>query len=457
MVVLVNSFRNFAKYIAIFFVSVIITSLFWNLTQFLLLKDVSYADDYDYVVYLDAAKTVIVKDGLTGRIAFAGHNFSQIINSLLRKDGLKIFLKAGEYNVSTNIVLQNMRGVKIVGSSAETTKLNLNGNFLVICGDRWEKSQNNHVEGLTLENGCILVENSFMTTVKNCIFVNSNYGIVLLNTNSWTECTIIENCYFIDVKRGIIFRSAINNGTRSYASTEIRRVYFELKREGAVGLHVEPKADFNEGLIQNVRFWMGKPRDKNQTGMLIEGSMLNTVMQDVVFESFAAFPQNIYGIVLGKDSEPPIIGQSVTFLGNLTLRISNPYSKWIYGSSGSFKMENIPIFVGTRNTYGAPQEIGQTPHLSLALNSLSLKVKVEGSLSADETIYVRLGFKFIDDSLSKKLEISFNETGTKWLSYDDWLEIWPSRTIILTIIVEAKTTAQSTNAKVVVSVYGQYG
>jgi len=448
--------KSFTKYAVIFSFAVIVTLLIWNLNQLLLFKDVSSAEDYDYIVYMDSAKMIIVKNGTTGRIDFTGWNFSQIIHYLLRGDGLKIFLKGGEYSASTDVILKNLKGVKIIGEGAVRTKLKLNGHSLIIRGEHWEDSQNNHIEGITLENGGIIIENSFMTTIENCIFADSDDGIILFNTNSWTECTLIENCYFIDVKRGIVFRTAIGNGTRSYASTEIRRVYFELRREGAIGIHVEPKADFNEGLIQNVRFWMGNTVEKNQTGMLIEGSMLNTLLQDLVFESFAVFPQNICGVVLGKDSDPPIIGQGVAFLGNLTSSISNPYYKWIYGSGGAFKIENMPVSLGFNNVYGKPQEIGQVPHLFLAISPLSLKVQVEGSLSTNETVCVRLRFKFIDDSLSEHLEIIFEETGTKWLSYDDWLSIWPSRTIISSIIVDAKTTAYASNAKVTVSIYGQY-
>jgi hypothetical protein len=220
---------------------------------------------------------------------------------------------------------------------------------------------------------------------------------------------------------------------------------------------VEPEADFNEGLIQNVRIWMGGVVEHNQMGILVEGSMLNTLMQNVVFESFANYPQNIYGIALGKDSDPPILGYGVVFCGNLTGRIYNPHGKWLYGSSGSFKIENIAVPLGVNNAYGELQEIGAVPHVSLSISSLNVKVQVKGNFSTEETVYVRLRFKFIDDSFSKHLEISFNEAGTKWLSSDDWLDIWPTRTIISSLVVDAKTTAYASNVTVIVSAYGQYG
>jgi len=453
MVLLLDSFRNFAKYLAVFLTAVIITSLFWNLTQFLSFRDVSYTEDYDYIVYLDTAKTVIVKNGVTGRIAFTGWNFSQIMSYLLRDDGLKIFIKKADYNISSNILWKNLKGVKIISDGA---RLNLNGNHLIIRGDFWENSQHNSIEGLTVINGSIILENSFMTSIQSCTFMDAEEGIVLLNTNSWTECTKIEDCYFENIRRSIVFKTPSGNGTSSYANTEIKRCYFKLVRENSVGIHVEPFSDFNEGLIQNVRIWMGEASEFSQTGILVEGSMLNTVIQNVIFESFARSPQNVYGIALGPNCDPPLFGQGLVFCGNLTSGIHNPNGKWLYGSGGSFKLENITISLGLNNVYGTFQEVGSVPYLYLALGSLNVKVKVEGNFSEEEIVYVRFKFKFIDGSFSKQLEISFNETGTLWLSQDDWLDIWPSRTIISSLVVDAKTTASASSATVTVSVYGQY-
>lgn len=449
-----SSLKGFAKYAAFFLATIVLLSLlFWIFNQISFLKSISQVEDYDYIVYADAAN-IKVKNGTTGLVDFVGDELSQVLNLILKNDGLKVFIKAAEYNVSSSIWIQDLTGIKIFSNGA---RLNLNGNSLIIKGDSWEHSKHNSIEGLTIVNGSVFVENSFMTTIKDCVFTDSFDGIVLSNTNGWTECTVIERCYFINVQRGIVFRTPIDNGTKSYANTEIRGAYFELKKDGSIAIHVEPHADFNEGLIQNVRVWMGGVVEHNQIGILVEGSMLNTLMQDVVFESFANDPQSIYGVAVGKDSDPPILGQGVVFCGNLTSPIYNPYGKWLYGSGGSFKIGNIAVPLGINNVYGEPQEIGAVPHLSLALNALNVKVHVEGNFSAEETVYVRLRFKFVDDSFSKHLEINFNETSTKWLSSDDWLEIWPTRTIISSLVVDAKTTAYTSNVTVVVSVYGQYG
>lgn len=447
------SLKALAKYAVVFLAAVIISSLFWNISQFLFFRGISHVEDYDYIVYIDGG-WVKVKNGGTGQIDFSGRNFSQIMSYLLIKDGLKIFIKEAEYNVSTDIVLRNLKDVKISSNGA---KINLNSNFFIIRGDHWENSAFINIEGLKIMNGDLIVENSFMANIKGCTFMDSENGIVLSNTNGWTECTKVEDCYFVNVKRGIVFKTPAKNGTRSYANTEIKRCYFELKRENSVGIHVEPSADFNEGLVQNVRFWMGGVSERNQTGVLVEGGMLNTLLQDVVFESFACSPQNIFGMELGAFCEPPILGQGIVFCGNLTKNIYNPHYKWVYGVGGSFKVENVSIPLGVNNSYGSSQEIGLIAHLFLPVSSFNVKVYVDGQFSPEEIVTVQFRLRFLDDVLSKRLEIVFRNATVTWLDHDDLLTIWPTRNVISSLIVEAKTNEASSNVNVSVSVYGQYG
>ncbi len=445
--------KNFTKYAAIFIIGVIISSIFWNLNQFLLFKNISYREDYDFVIFLDV-KEVKVKNGTTGQIDFVGEDLSQAMDYALKNNGLKIFIKKAEYNVSKNIILKNPESVKLVSNNAE---INLKGNSFIIKGDCWENSKHFSIEGLTIINGSLIIENSFMTTIKDCIFMDSEDAITLLNTNGWTECTKIEDCYFKNVKRGIVFKTPTGNGTRSYANTEIKRCYFELMKENSVGIQVEPVSDFNEGLIQNVRVWMGGISEQNQTGLLVEGSMLNTLMQDTVFESFANNPKNIYGIHLGPGGECPILGHGIVFCGNLTEKIHNPFKRWLYSVGGSFKVENVSISLGLDNGYGAYQEIGLVTHLSLPIYSLNVKAQINGQFSTQETIVIRFRLKLLDDSLSEDLEITFRNATTIWLDHDDWLKIWPNRNIIQSLIMDAKTTESASKVTVAVSVYGQYG
>jgi hypothetical protein len=451
-VVLLVSVKECARYAVVFVAAVIISSLFWNLNQFLLFRNLSYVEDYDYVVYLDD-KEIKVKSGVTGQIDFVSEDFSQLMNFTVKRDNLKIFIKAADYNVSNPVLFKNVKSLKLVSNGA---RLHLNGNFLMVKGESWDNSKHNSIEGLTIINGSVILENCFMTTIKDCTFINSEEGVVLSNTNGWTECTKIEDCYFVNVRRGIIFKSPSENGTSSYANTEIKRCYFELGIENSVGMHIEPLSNFNEGLIQNVRFWMGED-GYNQTGILLEGSMLNTLMQDIVFESFADSPQSIYGIKLGPDCEPPIFGQGLIFCGNLTSSIYNPYGKWLYGAGGSFKVEDVSVPLGLNNDYGVYREIGLVRHLSLPASISNVKVRLEGEFSPGEVVTVRFRLKFIDNAFSKEVIVNFNQTETVWLNYDDILVMWPSRNIIASLIVDAKTTMNYSTVNILVSVYGKYG
>ncbi|MDW8023551.1 MAG: hypothetical protein RMJ15_07450 [Nitrososphaerota archaeon] len=445
--------RGFMRYAVVFLVGALVASLFWNLNQILLFKEVSYAEDYDYVLYLNS-KAVKVKNGTTGRIEFVGENLTHALGYVLKGDGLRVFIKRAEYNASNGLTLKNLRNVKIISNGA---RINLGGSIFAVRGDYWDKSRQVHIEGLTIFNGSLLIENSFMTTVKNCIFEESEEGIILLNTNSWTECTKIEDCYFNNVKKGIVFKTPRGNGTPSYANTEIKRCYFELTKENSIGVHVEPLSDFNEGLIQNVRVWMGGVSEINQTGLFVEGSMLNTLVQDTVFESFADNPKNIFGIHLGPEGEGPILGHGIVFCGNLTEKVYNPFKRWIYGAGGSFKVENVSIPIGVRCNYGVQREIGLVTHLSLPVYSLNVKIRVHGEFLAGETVFVRFRLKFLDSTLSESLELSFKNATVRWLSPEEWLIIWPDRNIIQSLVVDAKTLKETTNVAIFVSVYGQYG
>jgi len=50
------------------------------------------------------------------------------------------------------------------------------------------------------------------------------------------------------------------------------------------------------------------------------------------------------------------------------------------GASGSFKVVDVKVPIGSNRNYGEPVEIGSIPHLALAISSMSIKIKVEGSL-----------------------------------------------------------------------------
>jgi len=221
---------------------------------------------------------------------------------------------------------------------------------------------------------------------------------------------------------------------------------------------IESDAEFTGSLIQNVRIWMGEFDRRNQTGILAEGPMIQTLLQNVVFESLAESPINIYGIKLGEDTEPPILGRGITFepphAYNWTAEIHNPSGKWIYGSGGSFKRENANIEVGVNNKYGPNQTIDAYRD---KISDFKARIRVGGTFSDDETLTIRFTLEFIDNAISNSVEKSFNQTATLWLDDDDYFELAPAHNIIWAILAGAKTSSNSTNTTVQIDVYGTTG
>jgi hypothetical protein len=443
--------RSFLLYVAVFIAGAIVASAFWNLNQLILFRDISFEEDYDYIIYKEAEK-IVVKNGATGCIDFVESDFQKALNNIL-KDNVRVFLKNDSYDITSDIFLENLENVKILSNGA---KLNFNKKSFVIRGENYKLSRYNSIEGVSIINGSVKIENSFMVSIRRCNFIDSENGVIFLNTNGWTECSVIEDCFFINVRKCVIFKTPQDNGTESYASTEIKRCYFELVNANSVAIHVEARADFNEGLVQNIRVWMGGLCCVNQTGILVEGSMLNTLLEDTVFESFAKLPLNVYGIRLERNSEPPIFGQSLVFLGNMTNKIYNPFGKWLYGIGGAFKIENLSIPLSFNNAYGECKEITPPSYLSFSISTLNLKIQVEGNFSLNENVTLRLRLKFMDGSTSRELTKCFNSAMSIWLDHDDFLILWPTTNIISSLMIDARTNLPSSNVNIYISLYGSY-
>ena len=217
-----------------------------------------------------------------------------------------IYLNAGTYILNHDIVVSNKMNAKIVGDGATIIG---NGHKIIVSGDNYTDSQYATISGLTIINGTIRIENSFGTTISNMIFENTSTGIEFANTKSWSENTKIEDCHFINATEGIAFRTPLvgSNATGSYDSSEIDRCFFNL-RDNSVGVNVEPLAEFSDSQMQDVRMWIGQDGVTNQTGLLLDGTMTQSLLVGVVFESFTDQPNNMYAIDIGQTAKyPPII------------------------------------------------------------------------------------------------------------------------------------------------------
>jgi hypothetical protein len=411
------------------------------------LEDAANDSPYDYVVFQDG-DVCKAKNQASGYVEFTSADAALVISQAVA-EGNTVYIKPGNYTLSSDVQVYNKTNAKIISDGASITA---NGNRLIIKGDNWSRSQYNLISGLEIVNGTLRIENSFGTTVSDMAFANCSTALELVNTETWSEGTKIEDCHFVDSRESIVFRTPTGNGTGSYASTEINRCFFNII-DDSVGIIVEQLAEFSDSQLQDVRMWMGENGfTRNQTGLLVDGSMHQTLLYGVVFESFADSPDQLYAISLGETSiTPPILAGGVSFLGNWTAKIHNPFGKWISGDGAVFKQENLNIPIGLSGQYGVTQEFQLRPD---TISSFKPKIQVQGSFANNETITVRFRLEFVDNTISRSVEKSFVNRTTLWLSDDDILQLFPSQSIIWAILVDAKASSASTDAAVQVSIYG---
>jgi len=417
------------------------------INTYLILQDAENDSLYDYVIFQDG-DTCKAKNQKTGSVDIASADASIVI-SQASAEGNTIYIKLGNYTLNSDAQVCNKENAKIVSDGAS---IRGNGNKLTIKGDNCTCSQYNLISGLEIVNGTLRIENSFGTTVSNMAFINCSAALEIANTDTWSEGTRIEECHFINSSQGIVFRTPTGNSTGSYASSKISRCFFNII-DDSVGITVEPLAEFSDSQLQDVRMWMGeKGFARNQTGLLVDGSTHQTLLSGVVFESFADNPDQLYAISLGETSiTPPILAEGISFLGNWTAKVHNPFGKWISGSGSVFKQENLNVAVGLSGQYGLTEYINLRP---LTIADFKPKIHVQGSFANNETITVRFRLQFLDNVISPSVEKTFSNATTLWLDDDDMLKILPSQSVIWEILVDAKASSASTDANVKVSVYG---
>ena len=388
------------------------------------------AVNYDYVLSRDG-NNYKLKNMLTGYVAEQATSASSALNSAL-SSGKSVYLNSGTYVLTEDVVISNKVNAKIVSDNGAT--IIGNGHKIIVYGDNYTTSQNALISGLTIINGTVRVENSFGTTIQKTIFENTSTGIEFANTNTWSEYNKVEDCQFINATEGIAFRTPVFNfteciqaspinATGSYASTIIERSSFNL-RDFSVGIKVEKLAELSDSQIQDVRFWIGENGRANQTGLYVDGSMYQTLLFGVVFESFTSDPVYLFGIDIGDNCNPaPILDSGVSFLGNWTAKIHDSQGIWLSGDGTLFKQYvNVPV--GTNNQYGLNQSIQIRP---LTIFSFKPKIEVDGSFSNNETVTVRIRIEYIDNVISSPVEHTFTNSSSLWLSDDDLMQLFPSQ------------------------------
>ena len=201
---------------------------------------------------------------------------------------------------------------------------------------------------------------------------------------------------------------------------------------------VEKNANVSNGQWTNVRIWMHANKPQTQTGLHLEGSMSDTILSDVIFETFGNYTN--YGIYLGKDSTTgPLLGEGTSFHGKFDSPIKNPDGRWIYSVMSIFKEEQ-------NLTFNDRVTIQRDP---LTICSFNANITIE-DLSANEEVTVEIKLNFIDQT-SNNITLSFNDDQNYMLTTQDLFDLYPSQNVIENI--EA-TNLSNTKAKVRIRIWG---
>lgn len=416
-------------------------------------NDVGQTDSsgYEFVVSQSGSSSFQIRNTFTKDI-ISGFASASIAINYAFSQGNTVYLK-GTFDLADDIVISNKWNAKLVGDSAT---INANGHAIIIHGDDYTYSKYPLISGLILNNGVLRIENTFGATVTNMLFQDSRVGIEFANDNTWTEGSKIENCHFINCTEGIAFRTPKGSkATGSYESTEINRCFFN-QRDHSIAINVESKAELSCSQLQNIRIWIGEYGNTNQTGLRIAGSMSQSLLVGVVFESFSKAPDLLFGIDIVETAFTiPILDSDASFLGFWTAEMHNPQYMWLSAvGSSSFARKDLVVFIGLNGKFGAPTVINPAP---LKIASFKPKIEVKGSFSHGETITVRVKLECIDNTYSKEIEKTFTSSSTVWLTDDDLLAMYPSQNIVQAIIVEASCSSSNTDATVKVSGYGTAG
>ncbi len=439
------------RLIAVILVALIIVSAlntYLIVSQGGALNEATNSSGYDFVVSQDG-ETFKARNTLTNQIHSGFLTASIAINYAL-SHGSSVYLNSGNFTLTEDIVVSNKLNVKIEGDGAV---INGDGYKIIVRGDNYTASKYPSISGLTIKDATVRIENSFGATVSNMLFQDCLVGLEFANTDTWSEGTKVENCHFINCTESIAFRTPTGNATGSYASSIINRCFFN-QYDNSIAINVENATEVSDCQFQDVRIWMGDNGNTNITGLKMGGTMSQTLLFGVVFESFTDAPNLLFAIDITETAiATPIIDGGVSFLGNWTARVHNPHNKWIYGVGSVFDRENQPVPIGVNNQYGANLTIAPIP---LKIISFKPKIDVQGSFSQNETITVRIRFEFVDNAFTT-VERVFSNSSTVWLSDDEMLQLFPSQDVIWSIVVDAKSSSGSTDATVKVSGYGLAG
>ena len=365
----------------------------------------------------------------------------------LPEEGGTIAVREGIYTGSKDVLIVNRSHISIIGRGAIF-------NRSIVLRSEENLGFSNEITGLHFKgtDAGIRLENVFQTRIRDCSFIGCDVGIELANTRKWTEFTKIENVYFNNCRRSIVFRTPLPSAGKDYLNTMLDHVAIELRKKGDVGIEVESNATVGDSVFSNLKIWF---HNDNQSGIKWNGSGNGTVIIKPAFESFVEKPQDLYAIVLGQNAScsPYIIRPS--FIGEFKARVYNEPAKWVYGFGGAFRNEistgKGEINIGTDNKYGENVTVLEN-RFGTGLIDPHILIEINGTFQGGEVVSVKVIFEYLDNS---EASIELNFTSPEKYSLSEWniYELLPSCNSIFAIKVQVKTNKTPTNVNVTIKAY----
>jgi cell division protein YceG involved in septum cleavage len=133
-------------------VSAVNTYLIFDLRQ--ALEDAAHDSTYDYVIFPDS-DVYKAKNQASGAVDFTSADAAEVMNGAIAK-GKTVYIKAGSYEISSDVQMVNKENAKIVSAGARIIG---NNKKLIMKGDNYTASQNNLISGLTFINCTVRIEN----------------------------------------------------------------------------------------------------------------------------------------------------------------------------------------------------------------------------------------------------------------------------------------------------------
>jgi len=404
---------------------------------------------YDVIVYQEAGHyyakdeygNVICVDSPTSCIQEAVNYVASTKDSFGGRGG-KIYIRRGIYDLNNNPVnINNLSDIIIDGD-----KPAIHNTVITLYGDKTYLNQYNIIRNIVFRNSSLVIQNGIRNLFENLEFHGGQTFIKLQNTTEWCEDNWFRNIDMINPSvAGFVFDTPTGTGTNSYDSNRLDNVFIDLYTSGSKGIVINSGAWPINVRMSNIRIWT---HSDNIVGLYINSYPDYMQIYNIVFESFVSSPKSLYGIYVDSETTYiPIIVKPI-FIGEWTSRIYNPYRKWAIGQViGKSPPVNVPV--GTNNTYGQPVTIVTYDMFYVTVPAPRIKITWGGTFVSGETVTVKIIFNYID---GQQLSITKSATapGSYWLTYDDLLNLYNYFNILESIVVQAMSSAPSTQVTVTI-------